>query len=155
MTKANSCLSALLGGSCLLTVFMPSVSAAPPTSPKRPQKPAAKTQAPTLVVQGKIKAIAKMPRPGTVPYKDAVTAIYLTNVKPLTGKVSQRSILVYMWGLRNNKLTPAASYRAGQSLTLSLQPWDKVERKYGRYQRVELDDDDALALDVYWGEGKK
>jgi hypothetical protein len=115
----------------------------------------AKRTAPILIVQGKVKSIARTPRPGSVPYKDAVTAIQLTNVKPVQGKMKQSTILVYVWGMRNNKLAPAASYRAGQTIKLSLKPWDKVEGKYGRYQRMELDDEGALALDAFWGEVAK
>ena len=66
-----------------------------------------------------------------------------------------RSILVYAWGMRGNKLTPTASYKVGQTIKLSLQPWEKVEGKYGRYQRFELNDEAALSLDAFWGEPVK
>lgn len=115
-------------------------------------QPASKKTTSSLIVQGKIKAIAKTPRPGSVPYKDAVTAIHLTNVKSIQGKLKQNNILVYVWGMRANKLTPMASYKVGQSIKLSLKPWDKVEGRYGRYQRMELDDEEMLSLDAFWGE---
>ena len=108
-----------------------------------------------LIVQGKIKEIAKTPRPGSVPYKDAVTAIHLTGVKSIQGKLKQNNILVYVWGMRTNKLTSMASYKVGQSIKLALKPWEKVEGKYGRYQRMELDSEEALSLDAFWGETTK
>lgn len=115
----------------------------------------AKKSLATLVVQGKITALTKAPRPGSVPYKDAITALHLVNVKPVQGKLTQSAIVVYVWGLRNNKLTPVASYHVGQTLKFSLQPWDKVEGKYGRYQRIELNDDATFNLDAFWGEAAK
>lgn len=118
-------------------------------------KPASKKAAASLIVQGKIKAIARTPRPDSVPYKDAVTAIHLTNVKGIQGKLKQNNLLVYVWGMRANKLTSMASYKVGQSIKLSLNAWEKVEGKYGRYQRMELDSEEALTLDAFWGEATK
>ena len=144
-------LYASLLSSCLAA---PTLAQAKPKSAKA--KPTGVKKSPaTLVVQGTIKAIARTPRPGSVPYKDAVTAIHLTNVKPVSGKLKQSAILVYVWGLRNNKLTPQASYKVGQKIKLSLQSWDKVEGKYGRYQRLELNDEATFNLDAFWGQAAK
>lgn len=117
-----------------------------------PKKAAPKAQ--SLMAQGKIKAIAKTPRPGTVPYKDCLAAIELTAVKGTNGKLPG-SILLYVWTMRSNKLTPQATLKAGQTVKFAVQPWDKVEGKYGRYQRRELDGDEVLTLDAYFGEPAK
>lgn len=138
-----------LGGLILSFCLAPAARAKTATGKPNPVKKS------RLVVQGKIKAIAKTPRPGSVPYKDAVTALHLTDVKQLRGKLTQSAILVYVWGLHNNKLTPVASYKVGQTLKFSLQPWDEVEGKYGRYQRIELSDDATFNLDAFWGEATK
>jgi hypothetical protein len=141
-----------------VVIVTPAVTAAPikkAANQAVKTKPASKKAAASLIVQGKIKAIAKTPRPGSVPYKDAVTAIHLTSVKSIQGKLKQDSILVYVWGMRADKLTSMASYRVGQSIKLSLKPWEKVEGKYGRYQRMELDSEEALSLDAFWGEATK
>jgi hypothetical protein len=154
MTTIKRFLSvALCGGLCLFAIT--SATVAQPAKAKAAKPAGARKPATGLVVQGKVKAIARTPRPGSVPYKDAVTAIHLTNVKPAQGKLKQSAILVYVWGMRNNKLTPAASYKVGKTVRFSLQPWDKVEVKYGRYQRMELDDDAVLELDAFWGEPAK
>lgn len=116
------------------------------------EKAAPKAQ--PLIAQGKIKAIAKTPRPGTVPYKDCLAAIELTGVKVTNGKLPG-SILLYVWTMRSNKLTPQATLKAGQTVKFAVQPWDKVEGKYGRYQRRELDGDEVLTLDAYFGEPAK
>jgi hypothetical protein len=125
--------------------------AAPP-KPVAKKATVAKKAASVLVVQGKIKAIARTPRPGATPYKDVIVAIHLTGVKALRGKFARKEILVFTWGMRNIKWTRAASYRAGQSIAMKLQPWEKVERKYGGYSRVDLEGDDVFVLDAYWGE---
>ena len=136
------CLTAALLGA----VWMCGPSQAAPKAPKSASK-----IAPSLVVQGRVKASTKPPRPRSVPYKDAVIALHLTGVKALRGK-SKRDIVVFVWGMRNNKWTPAALYRPGQMVTLRLTPWEKAERKYGRYNRFELQDEGTYDLDTYWGE---
>ncbi len=114
----------------------------------------AKKAAPVLLVQGKIKAIARAPRPRSVPYKDSIIAIQLSGVKALKGHVASKSVLVFVWGMRNNKLMPAASFKANRTIKVSLVPWEKVEGKLGGYNRRELDSDEAMSLDTYWGEIK-
>jgi alginate O-acetyltransferase complex protein AlgJ len=106
----------------------------------------------SLLAQGKIQMIARTPRPGAVPYKEAIIAIQLTDVRTLQGKPVKSEILVFMWGMRNNTWTRAASYRVGQTIKLSLQPWEKVENKFGGYNRIDLEGDDIFRLDPYWAE---
>jgi hypothetical protein len=116
--------------------------------------PAKKVTA-VLVVQGKIKAIAKAPRPRSVPYKDAIIAIHLVNIKPLKGKFPPKQTVVFVWGMRNNTWTPAASFKPGRTIKVALHPWEKVEGKYGGYNRREIESEEALSLDSYWGEIQK
>ena len=118
---------------------------------KTPAKAPSARKAP-LVVQGRIVAMTKAPRAGSVPYKDAVIALRLSSLKAVQGRLKAREIVVYVWGMRNNKRTKAASYRVGQTLRLPLTPWERAEGKYGSYNRVELPGDDAYALDSFWGE---
>ena len=115
----------------------------------------AKKATPPIVVQGKIKAIAKAPRPRSVPYKDAIVAMHLVEVKAMSGKFSPKQTVVFVWGMRDNKLTPAASLKPGRVVKVAVQPWEKVEGKYGGYNRRELESDEAMSLDPYWGELQK
>ena len=117
-----------------------------------PPQQAASATASATVVQGTIKAIARTPRPGAVPYKETIITLHLTGVKPLRGKLFKKEILVLLWGMQNNKWTRAASYRTGQTVRLSVQPWEKVENKYGGYNRVELEGEHIFQLDPFWGE---
>lgn len=121
-------------------------------------RPPAKKPAPpvVLVAQGRIKAVARTPRPGAVPYKDAVIALHLTGAKALRGgRLPGGGLLVYVWGMKDNKLQPAASYRPGQTVRLALQPWEKAEETYGGYNRVDLEDESVLALPTYWGQAAR
>jgi hypothetical protein len=120
---------------------------AAPAAPRKKVEP--------LVVKGIIKALTKPPRPGSVPYKDCVIALQLSGVKAARGKFSKKQIVVFVWGMRGNKLMPAAGWKPGRAVTLALQPWEKVEGKYGGYNRRELESDEAMSLDTYWGEAKK
>ncbi len=131
-----------LGGAALF----PRPALAKPAAPP-PQK-----AAPALVAAGKIKAITKAPRPGAGPYKDAVIAVHLTGARAVRGKLPGKELLVYVWGLRDNKLAPAASFKPGQAVTLSLQPWETAEDRYGGYNRRDFEDDALFDLPTYWGE---
>jgi hypothetical protein len=88
-----------------------------------------------------------------VPYKDALIAVRLSDVRPERGSLP-KEVVVYVWGMKNNQLTPASRIETGQTVSLTLQPWEDVEERYGGYNRVELADPDALTLDPYWGEMK-
>ena len=135
--------------SLLLTALLSAVTTSSnPTHAAPVAKPSTKA---ALVIQGRVKASTKPPRPGSVPYKDAVIALHLTNVKAIRGK-APREIVVLVWGMRANRWTSAATIRRGQSVTLRLTPWERAERKYGRYNRFELQDEATFDLNTYWGE---
>lgn len=109
-----------------------------------------------LLVEGTIADIAGVPRPGTVPYRDAITSVHLTDLNILEGSFDApaEGIVVFVWGMRDNKWTKAASYRSGQKITLKLKPWQSVRETHGRHVRIELDDEmgELLLLDSFWGE---
>ena len=103
-----------------------------------PSRSPAASDSGSLRVRGRIKAISRVPEPGSVPYRDAIVALHLTEVESLRGTAPRPEVVVYLWGLRDNRLTHAARYRSGQSLTLNLTPWEQVQERYGRFTRVEL-----------------
>lgn len=117
-----------------------------------PANPPTKATSQELVVSGRILARAATPQAGA--YKDAIIAIELTHVRAISGTVRNGPVVVYVWGMRDNKLVDGA-YRTGQTITLKLVSWDKVEGKYGSYNRLELDDDSTLSLPTYWGENQR
>jgi alginate O-acetyltransferase complex protein AlgJ len=107
-----------------------------------------------LLVRGVARAASGAPQPGSVPYRDAITSIQLVEIEPQSGSLDAREIVVYLWGMRDNRWTSAARWKPGQKLTLRLTPWESVEKDYGRINRVDLDDPEFRLIDlpVYWGE---
>jgi hypothetical protein len=106
------------------------------------------------LIRARIKAISPVPTPGSVPYRDAILAAHLGELEPLEGTADHSEILVYLWGMRDNRITPAGRYRTGQSVELSLTPWKEVQSRYGRFTRVELDDPGFQLIDLptYWAD---
>lgn len=133
---------------CALAAVVPRPAAAAVS-----KKPAKKATLP-VIVQGKVVSLTRAPRPGSVPYKDAVIAVHLEGLRAVQGRFSRSQIVVYTWGLRNAKLAPAATGRPGQTMRFQLTPWDKAENKYGGYNRIEFQDDGVMTLATYWGDTK-
>ncbi|AIE85142.1 alginate O-acetyltransferase AlgX-related protein [Fimbriimonas ginsengisoli] len=104
-----------------------------------------------IVVQARIAARAPSPKPGA--YKDCVIALQLADIKAVSGKIGNGNMVVYVWGMQNNTVVDAA-YGVGQTVTLKLTPWSKVEGKYGGFNRLELEGDAWFSWPVFWGEKK-
>jgi hypothetical protein len=127
--------------------------AAPGTTPKTnttqgPKPPVAEE----LVVTGKIASRGQQPQAGA--YKDAVLALHLKEFTVAGGKIGNADILVYVWGMQNNKPVDSA-YQVGQTVTLRLIPWKQAQGKYGSFNRLEVEDDDQYSWPTFWGEPKK
>lgn len=106
------------------------------------------------LVWGTVRAAAGSPQPASVPYRDAVTGVHLDRVEGVTETFANREIIVYLFGLQDNRLTGAAKFTPEQKVKLRLTPWDSVRKKYERFNRIELDDPDfrLSELPTYWGE---
>lgn len=120
----------------------------------RPQHSTPEIATGEALIRGVVRAAAGAPQPGSVPYRDAVTALHLDKVEPVDGEFPNREIVVYLWGLRDNRLTNGARFAPGQTVSLRVAPWDAVRDKYGRFNRIELDDPDfrLVELPSYWAE---
>jgi alginate O-acetyltransferase complex protein AlgJ len=106
------------------------------------------------VIRGTIAARSTLPEPHSVPYKDCLFAVHLEEVEVRSGGAVADQVIGYLWGMRDNVWTEAAGYRVGQQVTLSVRPWeeDEVQKRFGTYNRKELDDPALLLLPAYWGE---
>ncbi len=106
------------------------------------------------VVRGTIAARSSLPRPHTVPYKDCLFAVHLTEVRARSGGTVGNEMVGYLWGMRDHVWTDAAGYRVGQQITLRVRSWedDEVQKEYGTYNRMELDDPELLMLSAFWAE---
>ena len=103
-------------------------------------------------VTGTIESIALPPRPGSVPYKDHIIAIHLTDLQSPDPEIAGGEALVYVWSMRNNEWTAAARYREGQQVTLQLSPWSDVSGKLDAINRRDLDDETLNLEEPCWGE---
>lgn len=105
-----------------------------------------------MVVRGRVGAIARLPQPGSVPYKDCLIAIHLTQVRGASPGAIQEELLVYALGMRDNRWLPVSAMTAGADVRCRLRDWAEVEKKYGSYNRAELDDLELLSLPTVWAE---
>ena len=102
-----------------------------------------------LTVTATIKAKTEPPIPRTVPYSECIIALHLENAG--TSNLPE-AFVVFLWGMRENRWTAAATLKVGQRVKLRLRPWTAVETEYGSYNRKELENEETWLLDVYWGE---
>lgn len=105
------------------------------------------------IVRGRVAAIARPPQPGSVPYRDCLIAIHLTELRSAPFGVQETACLVYTMGMRDNRWLPISSVTVGADLECRLRDWAQVENRYGGLNRAELDDLDLLSLPTYWAEG--
>ena len=102
-----------------------------------------------ITVTATIKAKTEPPVPRTVPYAECIIALHLEN----TGTSNlPEAFVVFLWGMRENRWTAAATFKVEQKVKLRLRPWAAVETEYGSYNRKELENEETWLLDVYWGE---
>ena len=102
-----------------------------------------------ITVTATIKAKTEPPMPRTVPYAECIIALHLENVD--TSDLPE-AFVVFLWGMRENQWTDAATFKVGQKVKLRLRPWNSMEAAYGSYNRKELENEAAWLLDIYWGE---
>jgi alginate O-acetyltransferase complex protein AlgJ len=104
---------------------------------------------------GNVEAISTVPRPGSVPYKDHVLALHLTDLT-VEGRAETPGLeaLVYAESMRDNTLTAAARFRPGDRVTLRLRPWTDVADQYEKINRSEIDDPAVQLEEPCWSEVK-
>jgi alginate O-acetyltransferase complex protein AlgJ len=104
-----------------------------------------------VIVSGTIREIAPIPRPGTVPYADHITAMHLVDLASDRAGVSGGEVLVYIWGMRDHVLQEAAEFRAGDRISIRLRPWADVADQYDGINRTELENEDVQFEEPTWG----
>ena len=110
-------------------------------------RPSPATPQGSINFQGTVLATSGVPTPGTVPYRNAVLSLHASDS-------SGREIVIFSMGMKDNRLTAASRLKPGDTLTLRLIPWTTVQDKYGRLNRIELDDPDFRLVDLptYWAD---
>jgi alginate O-acetyltransferase complex protein AlgJ len=106
-----------------------------------------------VAVSGTVEAISTVPRAGTVPYRDHILALHLTDLSAKGRPLEAGSeSLVYLQSMRGNVLTPAARLRRGDQVTLRLRPWTDVADQYEKINRSEVEDPAVQLEEPCWGE---
>ncbi len=105
-----------------------------------------------VAVSGTIQEIAPIPRPGTVPYADHITAIHLVDLAGDGAGVSGAQAVVYIWGMRDRVLQEASQFRAGDRISVRLRPWADVANQYDGISRTELANENVQFEVPTWGE---
>lgn len=106
-----------------------------------------------LEITGTIAAISSVPRPGSVPYADHITAVHVADLtRAGTGQSEPLDALVYLWSMRDNVWTPAARLRAGDQVKLRLKAWSDVAPQLEQINRSEIDDPELQLEEPVWGE---
>ena len=95
-----------------------------------------------------------MPRPGSVPYKDHIAAVHLSDVTVTGAGPNAEPIecIAYVWSMRDNVWTPAARFRPGERVTLRTKAWSDVAPQYEQINRSEIDDPELQLEEPVWGE---
>jgi hypothetical protein len=126
------------------------LAAAPAPGARQPDAPAA---ADASTIRGTLAARAEAPRPGSVPYRDALIALHVRGIETLAGPAAPAEALVYVYGLRDDAATEAARLAPGSSIVLRIEPFESegAQARAGSVNRMELDDVDLLALPAFLG----
>lgn len=106
-----------------------------------------------VAVRGVVRAASPAPKPGTVPYKDHIIMVHLTEMTSSDDPAADGcESVVFVWSMRDNVQTPAAGWRPGDEISLRLRPWAELAGKYEAINRSELEDDAILLADPTWGQ---
>jgi len=106
----------------------------------------------STIATGTIAAMAPIPRPDSAPYPDYIVGMHLVDVTAPGSASRANEALVFMWAMRDRRLTTAAHYRVGQTVTLRLRPWADVAEEVGYASRGELLDGGLMLEEPCWGE---
>jgi hypothetical protein len=104
------------------------------------------------IAEGRVVAVATVPRPGTVPYKDHITAVHLAGVRGALPGVEEAEAVLYTWSMRDDVWTEAARWRPGQRVRLRVRPWAEVASRLEALNRSELPDADLELVEPWWVE---
>ncbi|MEE4167055.1 MAG: hypothetical protein V2I35_13720 [Desulfocapsaceae bacterium] len=105
----------------------------------------------SMNIQATIADISSSPRPGTIPYRDNIVTVHLVDLKSEKIAENINQALVYGFGMRDNLMTPLATLRPGDRVSMTLFSWEEKETEYGSYRRTSLDDD-MIELELpNWG----
>ena len=107
-----------------------------------------------LEVRGVVAEIGPVPRPRSVPYRDHIVGVHLTQVAAETAgpPVDGTEALVYLWSMRDDALTPVTDLRAGDPIHLRLESWADVADDLDGINRGEVGNLSVRFAEPWWGQ---
>ena len=105
-----------------------------------------------VFVSGTIQEIAPIPRPGTVPYADHITAVHLVDLSSTRVGVNGQQAIIYIWSMRDHVLQEAAHFRPGDTISIRLRRWLDVSDQYDGINRAESSNIKLQLEEPNWGE---
>lgn len=106
----------------------------------------------TLEASGTIESISQVPRPGTVPYRDHVMSVQVSELRMAGASQESLQAVVYLLSMQDNVWTAAARLRVGDKISLKLRAWADVSAQYEQINRSEQDDPALQLEEPVWGE---
>ena len=101
-------------------------------------------------VTATVERVSMVPRPNFAPYKDHIMSVHFVDIDG-----GNEQALIYIKSMVDNVWTPAAQWRPGDQVTVTLMPWSgDVESQFGSWNRSDLDDEELLLQEPLWGELK-
>ena len=106
-----------------------------------------------LVVQGTVREIGRIPRPGSVPYRDHIVGVHVAEltIESFETPVDGSELLVYVWSMQDDELTPISRYRTGDAMRLEIEPWTNVGDELDGINRGDVDSPAARLAEPWWG----
>ncbi len=96
-------------------------------------------------VVASVAGVGPVPRPGTTPYADYLTAVHLTDLRDAaSGKSLDGESLVYVFTMRGHRLLPEAALSSGQQVRARLSNYGDQAATLDALNRGELDDVDVM-----------
>lgn len=102
-------------------------------------------------VEAIVEDVSHIPTVGSVPYKDHIASVFLTDVIDANGK-NLGDAVVYTQSMKNNQLTEISKLAVGQKVRFKLSNWEEKSDDFGSINRSEFDDDELSLQDPCWGE---
>lgn len=99
------------------------------------------------VVVGRITLASQVPDPSEVLYSTCLTFVKYAVEQVQSGDYGEEELLAAFWGMRDDKLQPAARFKPGQRHRLTLEPLSDHPELL---REMQADDTDDYALTPYW-----
>jgi SGNH hydrolase-like domain, acetyltransferase AlgX len=93
-------------------------------------------------------ATSQVPRPGTAPYRDCLVVLRCSVREPASSPLRGKTVLIALWGMRDDAWTEAASYQVGDLLEIRGVPFRGAPEEIRAARRA--DDTQDYESPMFW-----